>query len=510
MSDRNSPTSMNEDDLNNGQKKFRPKRKRITRTDSPRSEHEGGDTSEHNTGSTDADAGGSGSFYDRRGRYGDNEERNYSRKPSYGTEGNERPYREGEYRGGGSSSPQRNYNNRPQNNSYRRNDGDRPQRDSYRRNDGDRPQRDSYSRNDGDRPQRDSFRRNDGDRPQRDSYRRNDSDRPQRDSFRRNDGDRPQRDSFRRNDGGGFRKPFDKNRDSNFRGNKKPFGKKPKLEPFSKEDYKKKKALAHPAPHSFEREPENDTIRLNKFIANSGICSRREADDIITAGLISVNGKVITELGTKINLSDMVRYNNEIVKNERLVYLLLNKPKDFITTMDDPEQRHTVMQLVASACKERIYPVGRLDRNTTGLLLFTNDGEMAKKLTHPSSEIRKVYHVELDKNLSPQDMELISKGIELEDGIAEVDDIAYDGAFDNRSHVGVELHSGKNRIVRRIFEKIGYDVKKLDRVVFAGLDKKDLPRGKWRFLEDTEVNHLRTLTSEKKKKTTRTKKTKTE
>lgn len=510
MSDRNSPTSKNEDDLNNGQKKFRPKRKRITRTDSPRSEHEGGDTSEHNTGSTDADAGGSGSFYDRRGRYGDNEERNYSRKPSYGTEGNERPYREGEYRGGGSSSPQRNYNNRPQNNSYRRNDGDRPQRDSYRRNDGDRPQRDSYSRNDGDRPQRDSFRRNDGDRPQRDSYRRNDSDRPQRDSFRRNDGDRPQRDSFRRNDGGGFRKPFDKNRDSNFRGNKKPFGKKPKLEPFSKEDYKKKKALAHPAPHSFEREPENDTIRLNKFIANSGICSRREADDLITAGLISVNGKVITELGTKINLSDMVRYNNEIVKNERLVYLLLNKPKDFITTMDDPEQRHTVMQLVASACKERIYPVGRLDRNTTGLLLFTNDGEMAKKLTHPSSEIRKVYHVELDKNLSPQDMELISKGIELEDGIAEVDDIAYDGAFDNRSHVGVELHSGKNRIVRRIFEKIGYDVKKLDRVVFAGLDKKDLPRGKWRFLEDTEVNHLRTLTSEKKKKTTRTKKTKTE
>ncbi|HNR18435.1 MAG TPA: pseudouridine synthase [Bacteroidia bacterium] len=486
MSDRNSPTSMNEDDLNSGQKKFRPKRKRIARTDSPRSENESGETFEHKTGSTDVDAGGSGSFYDRRGRYGDNEERNYSRRPSSGAEGNDRPYRAGEYRGGGNSSS-----------SYQKNNTDRPQRDSYRRNDGDRPQHNSYRRDDGYRPQNDSYRRNDGDRPQRDSY-------------RRNDGDRPQRDSYRRNDGGGLRKPFDKNRDSNFRGTKKPFGKKPKLEPFSKEDYKKKKALAHPAPHSFEREPENDTIRLNKFIANSGICSRREADDLITAGLISVNGKVITELGTKINLSDMVRYNNEIVKNERLVYLLLNKPKDFITTMDDPEQRHTVMQLVASACKERIYPVGRLDRNTTGLLLFTNDGEMAKKLTHPSSEIRKVYHVELDKNLSPQDMELISKGVELEDGIAEVDDIAYDGAFDKRSHVGVELHSGKNRIVRRIFEKIGYDVKKLDRVVFAGLDKKDLPRGKWRFLEDTEVNHLRTLTSEKKKKTTRTKKTKTE
>jgi 23S rRNA pseudouridine2605 synthase len=234
-------------------------------------------------------------------------------------------------------------------------------------------------------------------------------------------------------------------------------------------------------------------IRLNRFIANSGICSRREADQYIQAGAIKVNGKVVTELGTKVSPTDRVQYDDQTIRSERLVYLLLNKPKGFITTTDDPYDRKTVMALVQNACTERIYPVGRLDRNTTGLLLLTNDGDMAKKLTHPKHNVRKVYHVELDKALAKNDMMKIVEGIELEDGVAMIDEIAYAEGGKNKKEVGVELHSGKNRIVRRIFESLGYEVVKLDRMIFAGLTKKDVPRGKWRFLSDQEVNYLKML-----------------
>ncbi|MFI5219018.1 MAG: pseudouridine synthase [Bacteroidia bacterium] len=285
-----------------------------------------------------------------------------------------------------------------------------------------------------------------------------------------------------------FRK--NRNEESSTGEYRKPFFEKRRSKPgFNKTNFRK------PSPEGQSSEP--GLIRLNKYISNSGICSRREADDMITAGLISVNGKIITQLGTKISPEDVVKYDNETLKRERNVYVLLNKPKDYITTADDPEKRNTVMELVADACKERIYPVGRLDRNTTGVLLFTNDGELTKKLTHPGSNIKKIYHVELDKNLKADDMQKISDGIELEDGMAYVDEIAYDNPVD-KSHAGIELHSGKNRIVRRIFEALGYEVRKLDRVVFAGLTKKDLPRGKWRFLSEREVGILKMLSGNKK------------
>jgi 23S rRNA pseudouridine2605 synthase len=231
-------------------------------------------------------------------------------------------------------------------------------------------------------------------------------------------------------------------------------------------------------------------VRLNKFIAASGICSRREADDLIAAGLVSVNGKVITQMGTKVSYSDDVRYNGERMRNERKVYLLLNKPKDYVTTTDDPKERKTVMLLVAQACSERIYPVGRLDRHTTGVLLFTNDGEMAKKLTHPSHNKKKIYHVFLDKSFSAGDLKKLAQGITLDDGFIQPDAISY-ASKENKREVGLEIHSGQNRIVRRMFESLGYRVVKLDRVYYAGLTKKDLPRGKWRFLTEKEVNRLK-------------------
>ncbi len=234
-------------------------------------------------------------------------------------------------------------------------------------------------------------------------------------------------------------------------------------------------------------------MRLNKFLSNSGICSRREADELIVAGAVMVNGVVVTELGTKILPTDKVQYGEEKVRREKLVYLLLNKPKGYITTTDDPFDRNTVMSLVADAGRERIYPVGRLDRNTSGLLLFTNDGELATKLMHPSHKVRKVYHVELDKPLTKADLLKIGEGVELEDGIALVDEISYDESGKSKKEIGVELHSGRNRIVRRIFEALGYEVVKLDRMVFAGLNKKDLPRGRWRFLTEKEVNFLKMI-----------------
>ncbi len=234
-------------------------------------------------------------------------------------------------------------------------------------------------------------------------------------------------------------------------------------------------------------------IRLNRFIANAGICSRRKADELIAAGVVSVNGEPITELGYKVDpAKDSVRYNGEALKREKMVYVLLNKPKDYITTTEDPQERKTVMSLVEKASKERIYPVGRLDRNTTGLLLMTNDGDLADKLSHPKNNITKLYNIELNKSLSQGDLNKISFGLELEDGLIKPDQVSY-VAGGSKKEVGIQIHSGKNRIVRRIFESLGYEVVKLDRVVYSNLTKKDLPRGRWRYLEEKEIIQLKHL-----------------
>jgi 23S rRNA pseudouridine2605 synthase len=237
----------------------------------------------------------------------------------------------------------------------------------------------------------------------------------------------------------------------------------------------------------------DDGVRLNKYVANAGICSRREADQLIQAGVIKVNGEVVTALGTKVKPGDKVQYGDQALSNETKRYLLLNKQKGYVTTTKDPHAKNTVMELIEGACKERIYPVGRLDRNTTGLLLFTNDGEMAKKLMHPSSRIKKLYHVVLDQALKRGDMLKIAEGVELDDGPVRVDSIEYVEDAKDRREVGLEIHSGQNRVVRRIFEALGYKVTRLDRVMFAGLTKKNLPRGKWRFLNDREVISLKML-----------------
>ncbi|MBQ7711721.1 MAG: RNA-binding S4 domain-containing protein [Bacteroidales bacterium] len=236
-------------------------------------------------------------------------------------------------------------------------------------------------------------------------------------------------------------------------------------------------------------------MRLNKYIAHAGICSRREADELIAAGSVKVNGKVVTEMGYQVMPGDEVNYGGEKLRSERHRYFLLNKPKGYITTSDDPQERKTVMMLMDGCCSERIYPVGRLDRATTGLLLFTNDGELTRKLTHPSSQIYKVYQVELNKPVAKEDMKKLLDGIELEDGPMHVDEIQYaaNGKTIDKRIVGVELHSGRNRIVRRLFEALGYEVHKLDRVVFAGLTKKDLPRGRWRELTEKEVGFLKMI-----------------
>lgn len=242
---------------------------------------------------------------------------------------------------------------------------------------------------------------------------------------------------------------------------------------------------------SLEYEEQYGPIRLNKYISNAGICSRREADTLIEAGAIKVNGQVVTELGTKVMPTDEVRFEDKVLQREKPVYILLNKPKDYITTVADEFDRKNVMMLIKGACKERVYPVGRLDRNTTGLLLFTNDGEMARKLTHPSHNIYKIYKAELDKNLTHNDLEEIRNGVELDDGVITPDEVEYVG--ESKREIGITIHSGKNRIVRRIFEHFNYDVVKLDRVVFAGLTKKDLPRGEWRFLTEAEINILKMI-----------------
>jgi 23S rRNA pseudouridine2605 synthase len=268
----------------------------------------------------------------------------------------------------------------------------------------------------------------------------------------------------------------------------KPFEKREVGRPAPRKRSEEKTSNSSPS-HSKRRESEE--IRLNRYIANAGVCSRRKADELIAAGVVTVNGEVVTALGTKVNPAvDDVRYNGERLKREKMVYVLLNKPKDYITTTDDPQERRTVMHLVEKATKERIYPVGRLDRNTTGLLLMTNDGALAEKLSHPRNSVTKIYHVELDKNLLQGDLNKIQFGLELEDGLIKPDEVSYvQGA--SKREIGIQIHSGKNRIVRRIFESLGYNVIKLDRVIYANLTKKDLPRGRWRYLEEREVIQLK-------------------
>ncbi|MCE6989120.1 pseudouridine synthase [Dyadobacter sp. CY323] len=246
--------------------------------------------------------------------------------------------------------------------------------------------------------------------------------------------------------------------------------------------YEKKNAPA-------KKKEESNEIRLNRYIANAGICSRREADDLISSGQISVNGKTVTEMGYKVKAGEVVKYGKKALNPEKMVYVLINKPKDYITTTDDPEERKTVLDLIKGACSERVYPVGRLDRNTTGLLLLTNDGELAEKLTHPSGGVKKIYQAELDKPITTEDFELLQHGLELEDGFIRPDEVGI--VTPDAMVVGLEIHSGRNRIVRRMFEHLGYEVQKLDRTVFAGLNKKDLPRGKWRFLSEKEVIKLK-------------------
>ena len=270
-------------------------------------------------------------------------------------------------------------------------------------------------------------------------------------------------------------------------GSKKSYGKRPRTADYDPNaKYSLKKRIEYKEVNYDPNEP----VRLNKYLANAGVCSRREADEFIQAGVVTVNGQVVTELGTKILRTDEVKFHDEPVTLEKKVYVLLNKPKDYVTTSDDPQQRKTVMDLVKNACPERIYPVGRLDRNTTGVLLLTNDGDLASKLTHPKYLKKKIYHVYLDKNVTAHDLQAIAEGIQLEDGEIKADDVQYADAVDKKQ-VGIEIHSGKNRIVRRIFESLGYKVLKLDRVQFAGLTKKNLRRGDWRYLTEEEVDRLR-------------------
>ena len=442
-----------------------------------------------------------------------NKEGGYSR-PSYNRDNGDRPYRP-RFNSENGDRPQRPYNSdrpyrprfnpgadngdRPQRPRYNNDNGDRPYRPRYNSEGGDRPQR-SYGNNSGDRPYRPRYNSEGGDRPQRPynsdrpqrpRYGNEGGDRPQRPSYNREGGDRPYRPRFNNGEGGGYRsnngggggyRPRYNNDRS--QGGYRPRPRTGDYDPNAK--YSVKKQIEYKEQFVDPNEP----IRLNKFLANAGVCSRREADEFITAGVVSVNGEVVTELGTKIKRSDVVKFHDEPVSIERKVYVLLNKPKDTVTTSDDPQERRTVMDLVKGACNERIYPVGRLDRNTTGVLLLTNDGDLASKLTHPKFLKKKIYHVHLDKNLTKADMEQIAAGIQLEDGEIHADAISYTDDF-KKDQVGIEIHSGKNRIVRRIFESLGYKVVKLDRVFFAGLTKKGLRRGDWRYLSEAEVNYLR-------------------
>ena len=376
-------------------------------------------------------------------------------------------------RGGGHRPQQGGYNNggsygRPQQGGYNSNRG------GYNSNNGGgygRPQQGGYGR-----PQQGGYGR-----PQQGGYGR-----PQQGGY-----GRPQQGGYGRPQQGGYGRPqqggYNNNRGGGYNNNRGGGGfrqRTPGYDPNAK--YSLKKRIEYKEENFDPTEP----LRLNKFLANAGVCSRREADEFIQAGVVTVNGEVVTELGTKILRTDEVKFHDTPVSLEKKVYVLLNKPEDYVTTSDDPQQRKTVMDLVKDVCPERIYPVGRLDRNTTGVLLLTNDGDLASKLTHPKFLKKKVYHVHLDKNLTSHDMDQIREGITLEDGEIKADAVEYADEHD-KSQVGIEIHSGKNRIVRRIFESLGYRVTKLDRVQFAGLTKKNLRRGDWRFLTEKEVDMLR-------------------
>lgn len=452
----------------------------------------------------------------RRGGFGRRTEdrREYGRKDSDRRPSGERRSFSGDRRsfGEGSDRPRRTFgdNDRPRrsfgdNDRPRRSfgDNDRPRRsfgegkDRPRRTfgDNDRPRR---SFGDNDRPRRpfgegqDRPRRTfgDNDRPRR-SF--GDKDRPRRsfgegqDKPRRTFGDRPRR-SFGDGDRRGFsngRRSFNNRQDFNYfrdedeSGISKMINRRPQVD--SNDRY---------SDNDFVSIPMKDEVRLNKFIANSGICSRREADNFILAGVVTVNGEVITELGTKVNIStDDIRFNGERLKGEEKVYIIMNKPKGYVTTASDPHADRTVMDLL-KGCESRVFPVGRLDKNTTGVLMFTNDGEIAEKLTHPSYDKKKIYQVSLDGKLKQEDFDKILSGVELPDGMIAADALEYIEEDDHRK-LGIEIHSGKNRIVRRIFESLGYEVKALDRVYFAGLTKKGLKRGEWRFLTEGEANLLK-------------------
>ena len=450
-------------------------------------------SSEENSG-----AGRDGNQFNREGGYN---------RPSYNRENGDRPYRprfnnengdrpqrayssDRSYRprfnpnGENGDRPQRSYGNnaggdRPYRPRYNSEGGDRPQRSYGNNAGGDRPYRPRYNNEGGDRPQRSYGNNAGGDRPYRPRYNSEGGDRPQRSYGNNAGGDRPYRPRYNGEGGDRPQRPYG-NRDSYSR----PIRRTADYDPNAK--YSKKKQIEYKEQFVDPNEP----IRLNKFLANAGVCSRREADEFITAGVVSVNGEVVTELGTKIKRGDEVKFHDQAVSIERKIYVLLNKPKDTVTTSDDPQARRTVMDLVKGACSERIYPVGRLDRNTTGVLLLTNDGDLASKLTHPKYLKKKIYHVHLDKNLTKADMEQIAAGIQLDDGEIQADAISYTDDF-KKDEVGIEIHSGKNRIVRRIFESLGYKVVKLDRVFFAGLTKKGLRRGEWRYLTEQEVNFLR-------------------
>ena len=354
--------------------------------------------------------------------------------------------------------PRRKFNDREE---------ERPRR---RFEDEDRPRR-RFNDRDEERPRR-RFNDHEEERPRR-RFNDREEERPRR-RFNDREEDRPRR---RFNDGD--ERPRGRRRDDNFNEDEAP--------------RRGRKGYVREKDPMYDRPAATGEIRLNKYLADCGVCSRREADDLIKAGCVTVNGEVITTMGYKVKTTDKVMYGTQTLNREKLRYLLLNKPKGYITTADDPEGRVTVMELVKEACPERIFPVGRLDKNTTGLLLLTNDGDLAKKLTHPSSEITKLYHVVLDKPLTRNDMLRIAEGIELDDGMITPDEIAYDADDDSKKSIGIKLHSGRNRIVRRIFEHLGYDIVKLDRVMFAGLDKYKLPRGEWRFLSDQEVAALKKL-----------------
>ena len=344
-------------------------------------------------------------------------------------------------------------------------DEERPRR---RRDDEERPRR-KFNNREEERPRRRTSDRSE-ERPRR-KYQDREEERPRR---RRDDEERPRRRTSDRGEDRPRRKYQDRDREEEV-------------------PRRGRKGYVREKDPMYDRPAASGEIRLNKYLADSGVCSRREADELIKAGCVTVNGEVVTTMGYKVKPSDKVVYGGQTLNREKLRYILLNKPKGYITTADDPEGRVTVMELVRDACTERIFPVGRLDKNTTGLLLLTNDGELAKRLTHPSSEVTKLYHVVLDKPLTRNDMLRIADGVELDDGLITPDEIAYDADDDSKKSVGIKLHSGRNRIVRRIFEHFGYDIVKLDRVMFAGLDKYRLPRSEWRFLTDAEVAALKKL-----------------